>query len=946
MAKSKNTSVSNSEPLLFSTEQYSSEIGNLERLHQYDPYWNEIVLDSSEFLEENKQGISLSQLSQLPTEELVKETENSFTVGQRIFSQKENRKGAIAKIGKSGFTVDWDGWVTVPYSFTQIKELQLSKIEELDSCLPCSTPTPAQEQLPLQVTSLELKQPSLSKLTPTPNESLNTDSQISPFTTTSEPIKDNLNGITFAGYHSLVPEQVTPESVQDLTIQNQECGSIPCERSPLNSLNLLLLNNPEELLTTDLEQCLEDCEWSNIVGKIQKSYQQRNSAHPTKEKGCSLLPTPTTYPKGSTGCRPAGTNRLEQKLRPFIHKGDKLHPSVAGWMMGFPIGWVEYPLADTGEMLSVQLPFIPLQDTISKTDGTALTSTDEQLHLNKQKLPSKESVISQNSLELLNQESELLTPTTPTTPTTSKIKAITLHQPWASLVGRYKHYETRGKATNYRGKITIHAAIRQETTDYQVNQLSDLLVGEEIPFGSVVAIAQLTDCIKMTEEFISQQTETELRCGLWEVGRYAWKLENVEILDEPIPARGMPGLWEIEIPCSLFPVPSSELPITRPEFKTGEYILNGRVGEIIEASPGEYFSVKYGNSHTDLKCYFWGQDDELIDQLAIPTERFAIAPQDLVEKFVRENQLSTDIEISPTNDGTERFVRENNLSPDIEISLTNDGTERFVRENNLSPDIEISLTNDGTEQFVRENNLSTDVEVSLTNDETEKFVRENNLSTDVEVSLTNDGTEKFVRENNLSTGAEVSLTNDGTEQFVRENNLSTGAEVSLTNDGTEKFVRENNLSTGAEVSLTNDGTEQFVRENNLSTGAEVSLTNDGTEKFVRENNLSTDVEISLTKKKKIASGSLAPFVENKKLKDGTIATYPKVSGERDPLNHLHWRWGYYYEIKIDGEWKNRSLPVAARIVPQVKIMIENHCPVEEIKNAILQSKHQKRGNNS
>ena len=103
MAKSKNTSVSNSEPLLFSTEQYSSEIGNLERLHQYDPYWNEIVLDSSEFLEENKQGISLSQLSQLPTEELVKETENSFTVGQRIFSKKENRKGAIAKVGKSGF---------------------------------------------------------------------------------------------------------------------------------------------------------------------------------------------------------------------------------------------------------------------------------------------------------------------------------------------------------------------------------------------------------------------------------------------------------------------------------------------------------------------------------------------------------------------------------------------------------------------------------------------------------------------------------------------------------------------------------------------------------------------------------------------------------------------------------------------------------------------------
>ncbi|MDP5017672.1 MAG: hypothetical protein NWQ43_10280, partial [Dolichospermum sp.] len=234
----------------------------------------------------------------------------------------------------------------------------------------------------------------------------------------------------------------------------------------------------------------------------------------------------------------------------------------------------------------------------------------------------------------------------------------------------------------------------------------------------------------------SQQTEAELRCGLWEVGRYAWKLENVEILDEPIPARGMPGLWEIEIPCSLFPVPSSELPITKPQFKTGEYILNGRVGEIIEASPGEYFSVKYGNGYADLKCYFWGQDDELIDQLVI-------APQELVEKFLGENTNTS--QISP-------------------------------------------------------------------------------------------------------------------------------------------------------------------------------------------------------KKKKVASGSLAPYLENKKLKDGQIVTYPRVTGERDKSNHLHWKWGYYYEIKIDGEWKNRSLPTPARIVPQVKILIENHRNIEEIKDFILQSKHKKGSN--
>ena len=461
MAKSKNTSVSNSEPLLFSTEQYSSEIGNLERLHQYDPYWNEIVLDSSEFLEENKQGISLSQLSQLPTEELVKETENSFTVGQRIFSKKENLKGAIAKVGKSGFTVNWDGWVTVPYSFTQIEELQLSKIEELDSCL--LTPHSSQELVDLnwELNPQEqtFKPQSLSKTIQKPNESLDIDSPKLPSTQISETGNQNQDNLICTQLDSLAQVQALPEMDQGLNIQNQECGSMPSERTACSSASLspqedlisLLLKTPQDLSETDLEGFLADSEWLNISGKIRKSYQQRNSAHPMKEKGCSLLPTPTTYPKGLTGCRPAGTNRLEQKLRPFIHKGDKLHPSVAGWMMGFPIGWVEYPLADTGEMLSVQLPFIPVLDTISKTDGTALTSTDEQLHLNNQRSLSKELSISQRSPGLDNQESgvrssELLTPTTPTT---SKIKAITLHQPWASLVGKYKHYETRGKATSY-----------------------------------------------------------------------------------------------------------------------------------------------------------------------------------------------------------------------------------------------------------------------------------------------------------------------------------------------------------------------------------------------------------------------------------------------------------------------------------------------------------------
>jgi hypothetical protein len=695
----------------------------------------------------DKQEIAIADLSyvnadltEIDHDQLVRENlqigdKLGFTIGDRLFSQQLQRTGEVVKVGKSGFSIEWQGWVKVPYSFSQIEELQLSKLEESTSCLPCSTVTPEQEQPPLRVINSESEQPSLLKSTTAPNESLNIDFQISQFTTTSEPIKDNSNGITSTGSASPAPEQATPENGKDLITQNQKCGFTLSERSQLNSLISLLLNNPEELSTTDLEQFLEDSEWSNITGKIPKSYQQRNLERPTKESEFSLLPTPTTYPKGSGKCRPAGANRLEQKLRPFINKGDKLHPAVPGWMMGFPIGWVEYPLADTGEILSVQVPLIPAQGITSTTAATALISTVEQSHPNKQKLSSNESVTLQNSQELTTTNADNQT-------TTTKIKAITLHQPWASLVGKHKHYETRGKATYYRGKIAIHAAVRQEMTDYQVDELSDLLVGENIPFGVVVAIADLTDCIRMSQKFIDQQSETELRCGLWEVGRYAWKLENVVFLPEPIPARGMPGLWDIELELPEGSRQEAEgrrqeaegrRQDLKPTFKSGDYILNGRVGQIIEDSPGQYFTVQY--SKNDLKCYFWGQDDDFINQLVF-------APPDLIEEFVRENK-------------------------------------------------------------------------------------------------------------------------------------------------------------------------------------------------------ETPREEAKTKKSKTASGSLAPFLENKKLKDGRIVTYPRVHGERDKLNYDHWRWGYYYEIKIGDEWKNRSMPVPARIASLVREMIDKKYSVEQIKDFILQSKTNK-----
>jgi hypothetical protein len=48
----------------------------------------------------------------------------------------------------------------------------------------------------------------------------------------------------------------------------------------------------------------------------------------------------------------------------------------------------------------------------------------------------------------------------------------------------------------------------------------------------------------MTPEFIEQQPQTEIISGDWQVGRYAWKLENVESIEQ-VSIKGKQGLFNI-----------------------------------------------------------------------------------------------------------------------------------------------------------------------------------------------------------------------------------------------------------------------------------------------------------------------------------------------------------------------------------------------------------------
>lgn len=93
--------------------------------------------------------------------------------------------------------------------------------------------------------------------------------------------------------------------------------------------------------------------------------------------------------------------------------------------------------------------------------------------------------------------------------------------------------------------------------------------------------------------------------------------------------------------------------------------------------------------------------------------------------------------------------------------------------------------------------------------------------------------------------------------------------------------------------------------------------------------------------KRHRKGSLYPYIEEKKLKDGTIASYPRVTGARDRDNIRHWRWGYCWEEKVNGQWKNRSISVPIATVSLIIGMQNNRSHVDEIISFIKNSKVKK-----
>lgn len=133
-------------------------------------------------------------------------------------------------------------------------------------------------------------------------------------------------------------------------------------------------------------------------------------------------------------------------------------------------------------------------------------------------------------------------------------KALTLWQPWASLVASdQKRYETRSWSTTYRGLLVIHSAkkwtrdllaiTRQLQSDYApFSRRFELALDYYLPRGSALCVVDLVD-VHRVEAVRDQLRDEELAFGDYSDGRYAWKLRLMTKFRHPVPMRGKQGLW-------------------------------------------------------------------------------------------------------------------------------------------------------------------------------------------------------------------------------------------------------------------------------------------------------------------------------------------------------------------------------------------------------------------
>lgn len=146
------------------------------------------------------------------------------------------------------------------------------------------------------------------------------------------------------------------------------------------------------------------------------------------------------------------------------------------------------------------------------------------------------------------------------------MKAITIKQPWASLIVHgIKDIENRTWRTNYRGRMLIHAAgshgkkFSVDLTDAQMKAAFGTIAKEtmfgNLPFGTIIGSVEIVDCVVNHSSIWAEKTENYtvgMNPKLHEniTGRkvvYNWVLANPVMFDKPITGvKGKLSFWEFK----------------------------------------------------------------------------------------------------------------------------------------------------------------------------------------------------------------------------------------------------------------------------------------------------------------------------------------------------------------------------------------------------------------
>ena len=127
------------------------------------------------------------------------------------------------------------------------------------------------------------------------------------------------------------------------------------------------------------------------------------------------------------------------------------------------------------------------------------------------------------------------------------MKVLTIKEPFATLIkNKVKYIETRSWKTNYRGELYIQAGVAKIKKEVKERKgLSELYSDDELNYGNIICKCNLVDCVYMTKEFIEEEKKKNMNnfiSGHYEVGRYAWVLDNIEPV-KPIKVKGQLGIW-------------------------------------------------------------------------------------------------------------------------------------------------------------------------------------------------------------------------------------------------------------------------------------------------------------------------------------------------------------------------------------------------------------------